>query len=335
MLSTEQSEPAAELPRLPDSTQVMLGSPDLRLRATFFPFGFPAEVRTNSEAVLEQFRSLWGRFTQERNAPPILCEVELVESSSRECPPAPSYRLMPPLIVCTGDADNYCIVDLERQQARMAISSAALHYPSYVQFFFLGLPVCCIATEHATPVHAGCVSLGGRGILLCGDSGAGKSTVSYACARAGWTYTSDDASYLVNGGEARVVTGNCHQLRFRPSARQLFAELEGLEITPRAVGKPSIEVPTARLRHITVAPTAEVDFIVYLNQHAGGPSRLVPYSREQARRSMQQVLYGPPRSLERQYAAIDKLLTAEIFEMRSPDLDWVVDRLQTLAENGA
>ena len=107
------------------------------------------------------------------------------------------------------------------------------------------------------------------GVLLCGDSGAGKSTLSYACARSGWTYVTDDCSFLLNSGTKRLVTGNCHQVRFRPSAAEFFPEVRGLEITPRAVGKPSIELPTAPMKHITLAQSAKVDFIVFLNRHTG------------------------------------------------------------------
>ncbi len=227
---------------------VTIEQPALALQGTFYPFGFPVEVRTNSDDVLEQYQELWGRFARQQNTPPIHCDVQVIEGSAIECPPAPAYRLALPFLICIADQENYCIVDLEHLQARIVISRAALRHPLYAQYFLLGVPACCIATGRATPVHAGCVSLRGRGVLLCGDSGAGKSTLSYACARTGWTYISDDASYILNGGAGRIVTGNCHQVRFRSSAANLFPEIEGLDITPRAAGKPSIELPTAPMK---------------------------------------------------------------------------------------
>ena len=174
----------------------------------------------------------------------------------------------------------------------------------------------------------------GRGVLLCGDSGAGKSTLSYACARAGWTYVTDDASYMLNNGEDRLVTGNCHQVRFRPSALKLFPELDGLEITPRAAGKPSIELPTAPMPGITRATTAQVDYLVFLNRRASGTDQLVSYRRDAARQYLRQVLYGPDESVAMQYAALERLLTAEIFELRYSNLDWAVSRLESLTREG-
>jgi len=206
---------------------------------------------------------------------------------------------------------------------------------NYLGYFFLGAaPLCHIASAHATPIHAGCVAFKGRGILLCGDSGAGKSSLSYACARAGWTYISDDASYLLHEADGRTVTGNCHQVRFRPTAQTLFPEIEGLAITPRAAGKPSIEMPTASLPWMSRAATAHIESLVFLNRRSGGPQALAPYCKDVARSFMRQVLFGPARSLDVQYRNLDRLLHAQVLELRYNDLDWAVQRLQALAEEG-
>jgi hypothetical protein len=241
---------------------------------------------------------------------------------------------MLPLMICIAGPDNHCIVDLERAEAKIAISRAAVRHPSYAQYFFLGVPACCIATRHATPVHAACVVLNGRGVLLCGDSGAGKSTLSYGCARSGWTYVSDDGTYILDGGMDRCVTGNCHQVRLRPSATKIFPEFEGYKITQRGAGKPSIELPTAPLTHITCAQSTRADFICLLNRSSADPPGLVPFGKDSARRFMRQVLYGTKESLNKQYEAIEKLLTAEVFELRYTSIDWAVDRLHSLVVMG-
>jgi len=88
---------------------------------------------------------------------------------------------MQPLLMCVADADNYSVVDLECCQTKIVISRAALRHRLYAQYFLLGSAACCVATG----IQAGacrCVALDGRGVLLCGDSGAGKSSLSYACA---------------------------------------------------------------------------------------------------------------------------------------------------------
>jgi hypothetical protein len=123
-------------------------------------------------------------------------------------------------------------------------------------------------------------------------------------------------------------------VRFRPSAAAIFPEIDGLEITPRAAGKPSIELATAQIPWMRCAQTAQVDFVVFLNRRAEGPPELVPYGKDVARSAMRQVLYGSVESLRAQYFALERLLTAEVFELRYRDLDWAVDRLETLTAKG-
>jgi hypothetical protein len=334
MLTIEQIESVCASSRPVKLPRHAIESPELNFEETFYPYGFPTEVRSNSDSILEQFRELWGRFEKRHDTAPICVDAQLVEDESTECPPEPIYRLMMPLMICTANAHNYSLVDLDRCDAKIVVSHAALRHPLYAQYFLLGTPGACIATTFTTPIHAGCVALEGRGVLLCGDSGAGKTTLSYACARQGWTYISDDGSFLLNGGTERMVTGDCYKVRFRPAAAQLFPEIEGLEITPRAAGKPSIEMRTETMPQITRAQTAHVDFIVFLNRRAGDPQQLVPYRKDVVRQSMRQTLYGSTITRAAQYTAIERLLTTEVFELRYTRIDWAVDRLRTLVETG-
>jgi len=314
-------------------TRHPLEGPPLKLRSIFFPYGFPIEIRTNSYEVLRQYRSMWGKFEPMHGTAPVQVSVQVVRTDTDTCPPPVSFRIMLPLLIGSADADNYCIVDIERSHAKIVISEAALQHPLYAQYFILAVPMCCITTRYTTPVHAGCVSIRDRGILLCGDSGAGKSTLSYACAREGWTYTSDDGCFLLDDGIGHRVAGNCHQIRFRPSATELFPELAGLEITPRAAGKPSIELATGPMRHIVGAQTAHIDWIITINRDWKGTPQLVPGDRESLRESMRKELFGSPEILAGQYKAIDRLLTAKLYELRYTNLEDAIRLLRGLVED--
>jgi hypothetical protein len=331
MMTIRELESACDAPQPPDLSRYAFDIPELSLGSMFYPLGFPLELRTNSAEVLRQAHRQWSMFEHRFSTEPIQVDVHVVEGGSVECPPTPDFHIMYPLLVSVADEKNYSIVDLDRNTTQITISQAAERHSTYLGYFFLGAaPLCHIATRYTTPMHAACVAMKGRGVLLCGDSGAGKSSLSYACARAGWTYVSDDSSYLINDSGDRLVTGNCHQVRFRPSAAELFPEVEGLEITPRAMGKPSIEMPIASIPHLTAAQTARVDFMIFLNRSANGSPGLRPYRKEVARYFARQVLYGSPKSQAVQHQTIERLLTAEILELRYTDLDWAVDRLQRL-----
>jgi len=311
-----------------------LEMPELPLERIFYPWGFPLQVRTNSREALRQCGEMWGNFQQHYDAEPLHAEVWVLASDAKECPPAPTYRLIANFWVTVADADNYCVLDMERCESRVVMTQAALNCPLYSQYFLLGMLACCVTTRHTTPIHAACVALNGKGVLLCGESGAGKSTLSYACARAGWTYVSDDATLFMNGGKSREVIGNCHQIRFRPHTAELFPELKGLEITPRAAGKPSIELPTASLAGIHRAETTQADFVVFLNRNWSGPAEIIPYSKDAARKSMRSALHAPRETRLQQYEVIDRLLEIEVLELRYVNLDSAIDRLRVLVTEG-
>jgi hypothetical protein len=333
-MTIEEIEAACDASQVLDFSQHFLDAPQLSLTRTFHPLGFPAEFHTNSVEMLAQAEEKWGIFEKRFNTETIQLDVHVVEADSMECPPAPWCRIMQPFVVTVADTNNYSIADISLNKTQMTLSSAALQNKAYLRCFFLdGIVGCHLATRHATPVHAACVALDGHGVLLCGDSGAGKSTLSYACARSGWTYVTDDSSFLLNSGTKRLVTGNCHQVRFRPSAAELFPEVRGLEITPRAAGKPSIELPTAPMPHMKLSQSAKVDFIVFINRRSG-PPQLRHYRTDVARYFMRQALYGSPQSLATQYEAIEHLLGAEVFELQYSDLDWAIQRLQKLIREG-
>ena len=324
---------------------VVLGDPVLArasmpLRDTFYPLGFPLEIETNSEKVLAAAAVSWHGFDKLFDVVPLRLRVGVREGrekrGSRECPPEPACRVQQHLFSNIADTENFALCDLTQGFGSIWLTDAAVEHKNYMRYFFLeSAAMSLLATSHATPVHAACVELAGSGILLCGDSGAGKTSLSYACARAGWTYITDDASFLVNHRDDRLVVGNCNQARFRPSAAELFAEIKGREITQRATaGKPSIELKTTALRSITTSSTSHVNHVVFLNRRSGLRQKLVPFHAEVARYFMLQVLYSPRKALEIQTAMIDRLLQDGALELRYSDTNWAIDRLARLAHEG-
>jgi hypothetical protein len=310
-------------------------APQLTMEETFFPLGFPLLVRTNSNEVLRQCADKWGMFARRTHDRPIEADIHVIETDSLECPPATKCHFMGNVLVMVADSRNVCIADFPWGRTRMVISIAALQHPHYFNQTFLEAAAACqLCTRFVTPIHAACVVLDGRGVLLCGDSGAGKTSLSYACARAGWQFVADDTSYLLHGETARRVIGNCHRVRFRPSAAELFPEIAGTKMTPRMSGKPSVELRTASMEHVRTADGAHVDFVVYLNRHHPGSAELAPYSKGAARRYMRQVLFGTLGTKFSRYADIERLLTADVLELRYQSLDLAVRRLEQLVREG-
>jgi len=331
----QQIEDACRRGEAPDFSRNFMEGPVLHLQRTFFPYGFPFEVHTNREEVFALVDELWAPFEKQFDTEPIRAEVMVNEKQISEFFPEPKHRLQGNIIIGIADSDHHFLLDLNRQQSFAALTSGSLAYGTMLRYFMLDhLAPSHISATYATSVHAGFVSLNGCGILLMGDSGAGKSTLSFACARAGWTYTADDSALLLGGEKGLKFAGNCHKVRLRPHASELFPEVEGLPLTPRGGGKPSIELPTAPM-NLRLAQSQEAHYIVFINRSHGGPTQLLPYSKEVVRYSARQFMCGPAHSKERRYKDIERLLDLDVFELRYTDLNEGIARLEALVRNGS
>src|SRR5205807_9120065 len=129
-----------------------------------------------------------------------------------------------------------------RKFAICRLHAAAIQQPSCVRYYYLAAIANCALTQlYLTPVHAACVARKGQGVLLSGASGAGKTTLAYFCAKKGWTYVSDNESWLVRAG-GRMLLGNPRRIRFRESVAELLPELKCHQAAPHPNRKTSIEV---------------------------------------------------------------------------------------------
>ena len=336
MLMTEQRKDTHEVEGLTDPFDPALEPIEFHLRRQFFPMGFPVVVETNREEILDAAEASWQSFSKLFETAPVRIRCGVRQGRSAECPPAPEYHTQDHRVSVVADAENFAVADIVKQTAEIWLTENAVAHPSYVRYFFLeAAALINISTSHAVAVHAACIARNGAGILLCGDSGAGKTSLAYAAARAGWTYITDDASWIVNGRTDRLVVGKYTQLRFRPSALTLFSELDGRNVIQRAqTGKPSIEVATQPLRNISTSPVAHARHIVFLNRQDVRRQELVRYSKPLARKFMLSNLCSLPEQRKLQTETVDTLLEDGAFELRYSDLDWAIERLSLLADKG-
>jgi hypothetical protein len=189
--------------------------------------------------------------------------------------------------------------------------------------------------RHLVTLHAACVLYRGKGILLSGNAGAGKSSLSYACARRGWTFVSDDASAFERSSPDPKVIGHPQKFRFREPVGQLFPEFLGLRSTVRAYGKPTIEVLTRNLESIRGAEESPVNAIVFLNRpgYDSGPPVLIPVSREEAWSQLSFSVWAVQiPEFEERLTALERLLAVPTYELRYSELDPAIDLLERLVE---
>ena len=322
----------------PNEMDPVLAKAALPLRAIFFPLGFPVVIVTNSHVILAAAEQSWSRFQKKFSTPPLMLHLGVTANppDSADLPTAPVCRIQGHLLSNVADPHNFIVSDVNAGFSFGWVTQRVAEDTPYLRYHLLEAAVLyMISVLRATPLHAACVSPAGTGMLLCGDSGAGKSSLAFAGARAGWTFTCDDASYLLFDRTDRMVVGNCHQFRLRDSGVQLFPELEGRLITPRAAGKPSIEIPTSDLPELNTADSAIIKFIVFLNRRDVETPGLFPFSKTVALSWFQQFLVRGSMSSTALLENLHNLLQVDILELRYTSLDWAIERLNTLAHKGS
>jgi hypothetical protein len=299
----------------------------------FYPLGFGVELATNSREVLDSAAEVWGHLHARQIASTIQIRILINESSATDCPSAPTYMGHRYLMSLIADSNNYAICDLRTGFGYASISRAALQHRLYFQYHFMeAMALGLLSATHATALHTACVSLHGQGYLLCGPSGAGKTTLAYACARAGFTYINDDCSHLLRDTQPPRVVGQSHKIRFRPHSRELFPELIHRELTPRMEGKPSIEIATEELVGIKTMQEATIHRLIILDRQPSGPARLKPIPTYMALDRFHENLYPTKELRGEQIKAVKALSEVRAYELRYSSLDDAIRCLKTLAD---
>jgi hypothetical protein len=329
-------KPPSEKPKLA-ADDPLFSDRELPLHRRFYPLGFALEITTNSDEVMAAAQESWGYFREAMAEPPVHLRVVVVEGGQRGCPPEVKLRAQQNLVVRVADAENFSISNMAEGFASCWLTREFVENRGYLRFHFLeGMGWDLLDPRYLTSIHAACVQYGNKGVLLCGDSGAGKSSLAYACARRGWAFLSDDSTSLIRKGNHRVVLGNPFQVRFRDSAVELFPELRDRKITRRVNGKLSIEVLTASISGVETVSQSTADYIVFLKRGKPGAPRLVPFPKETALRWFEQVIFFGDKALrEAQRATLRNLLRTETFELHYDDLDSAVATLEAMVDQQA
>jgi len=310
----------------------LLSDMDLPWCGRFYPLGYPIDIVTNVPEVLAIAEETFGHSRATRVGEPLRLHVGVSPSGERFCPPEPTRREFNHLYSLVADASNQALLDLKTGTSFIWLTQAAISNRSYFRYNFLEKAVYLqLGAFLVTDIHAACVSRNGRGFLLCGASGAGKTTLAYACATHGWTYTSDDTSYLINDSDPPRVIGHSHRIRFRPAAARLFPEVALHPRTPRMEGKASIEIRLAELPVLQTATEATVDSIIYLNRHPGAARRLERLAPGTATMRMRDELYSAGEIRARHGVNLEKLWNVPTFTLDYCDLTGAVELLDSLA----
>lgn len=117
------------------------------------------------------------------------------------------------------------------------ISAAHRHRAWILSHPILTLPLLELVKRRGLyPLHAAAASVDGRGLLLTGTSGAGKTTLALALARVGWDFLGDDLTLLQPREDGLAALAFPDEVDVADGTLDLFPELGHLLTRPLPAG---------------------------------------------------------------------------------------------------
>jgi len=126
-----------------------------------------------------------------------------------------------------------------RDGKRIAMDAAADAAPELLRMFLLGSAMGAIQAQRGRiPIHAGAIVADGHAVMIAGNQGAGKSTMTSALVHNGFFYLTDDVSSVeICGGIPMVVPSYPQRKLVRNSCIELGYDPACLPVVDRERGK--------------------------------------------------------------------------------------------------
>jgi hypothetical protein len=255
--------------------------------ARFPLLGLPLEIQSNSPAVLaaaERSFGHWRALAAELVAPvaPLLVQVIVHPAAQAlSCKAEFVQRVYGARFVAASGA-NLLTAQLDHGVALAFVTPELVADDQQFRYHVLECLALLLASwRDRTPVHAGAVVWDGRAVLLVGQSTAGKSTLCYACLRAGLQLLAEDVVY-VGLRDGLRLWGNPDRIHLLPDARERFDELAEYGPHIQANGKHKLAIEVAALGPDARRHSVEQATVCLLERHAGWASALTPIAPQLA-----------------------------------------------------
>ena len=194
--------------------------------------------------------------------------------------------------------------------------------------------------HHLCAIHAGTVSRGERGLLLCGSTNSGKTVLSYALARNGFGYLSDEFGLFAPA--TLELFPFPRGISLRPEAARLFGDmgpvLEGKDVVWRQGKRHLMSLENLGVR-VKREPVRAAFLFFVSHQASAVPSlkRMAPSdAAEKLAKSASLWLHAPQENwgFTRAEAAVRLCENAVCGELISGDLDRTVALITSVCDNG-
>jgi len=286
---------------------VRLVQENLPLGAQFRVAGTVWDLRSNSVEVIRAMEETFDRVDSERKKGDLLLRFN-VDLSFPDAPrwTTPHFRALEHLYYATYGPHDSMLVDQVGRRVIGSFSPAlAGDLPYWKQTILPALLGIVSASIGVTPVHCACVVNGESGLLLAGESGAGKSTSALSLSLHGFSYLSDDCTYLSRSGRGIEAWGLPTPVKLLPDAVRHFPELASLKPASTLNGELALTVNPTEIFNVERCLRCEPRWLVFLErgERTGSKPVIRPMSSSEAAARLAVDLEEMPDRLSEQYEA--------------------------------
>jgi hypothetical protein len=246
------------------------------------------QFESNSRQLLHLVESAYGGLPRHRlsdAAPRLKVRLQLMSGG-----PQRSCRRLepPPLNMISGGGflggatcgSNFVVLSPRERSALVGISPRMLRFPYHTRYELIEFAVFTLAqrAQGLVSLHAACVGLGGRGVLMMGPSGAGKSTVALQCLLQGLDFLSEDAVFVAP--DSLLATGIANFLHIpanslRWTERGDAAAIRRSPVIRRRSGVKKFELDLRRGTYRLAASPLQIAAVVFLSPKSAGTGPLL------------------------------------------------------------
>ena len=253
----------------------------LPLRGAIQVVGRIGRVATNDQGLLDLLGSICPVASNVTDAFSLLASVHQQSSLSDDLP---YFRGLHHLVFAKFGPSNLFVFDIANRIIQAAITKELAHDRCFWQERLLPIAVGVFgASIGVLPLHAACVSIDGRGLLIAGASGTGKSTLSLALAKNGADFLSDDWTYISYDDGKLCAHGMSAPIKLLPDAAEYFPELRRHQLQVSLNGELAYELPPGDSLKLRVEGRCNPDWLVFYERVPNGGPGLIKLSAAQAR----------------------------------------------------
>lgn len=173
-------------------------------------------------------------------------------------------------------ASTFVAISAKEKSALVCVSKEMLLFPYNTRYELIEFAVFTLASrvQHMVSLHAACVGLAGRGLLLMGASGSGKSTVALHCLLDGLDFISEDSVFV--SARTLLATGASNFVHVRSDSLGWFGDsavariIRRSPVIRRRSGVAKFEVDLRKKGLSLARAPLKVTAVVFLSAQTGG-----------------------------------------------------------------